>query len=80
MCIGRHIIVLNNLLSRLLGLSAFELGDAGRRLLAQETASPVATDLVEALVVVVLDSLDQLAQVSLVVGLNLFQSITELLH
>ena len=67
---------LDNLLGLFLSLRTLNLGNASRRFLAQETTSPVTTDLLEAVVVVVLDSLDELAQVGLVVRLDLGEGDT----
>lgn len=64
-------IVLDDLLGCLLGFSSFKFSNPGRGFLAQQTATPVTTDLIKAFVVVVLDCFNQLGQVSLVVGFHL---------
>lgn len=53
----------DDLLRELTSLGLLQLGNAGRRLGSEQTTSPVTTDLIEAIVVVVLDSLDQFRQV-----------------
>ena len=54
-----------------LGLGLLELGDLGKRLVAQTGASPVLADLFSPFVEVGLDCLDQLVQGTLVLRLNL---------
>ena len=52
-----------------------QLGDLGSALGAKRTTAPVLSDLLEPVVVVGLDSLDQLVQGAAVVGLNLRELI-----
>ena len=58
----------------LLDLCLLNLGNLGSGLGAQRATAPVLPDLIEPLVVVGLDSLDQLVQGAAVVGLNLRES------
>ena len=55
----------------LLDLSLLKLGDLSSGLGAQRATAPVLSDLIEPLVVVGLDSLDQLVQGAAVIRLNL---------
>lgn len=62
------------LLGQFTGLSALQLGNAGQTLGAEDTTAPVTTDLLMAVIEVGLHSLQNLAEVSLVVVLNGGQS------
>ena len=64
---------LHDFLGQLLRLGLLKLGNASRRLGSEKTTAPVATDFIEAIVVVVLDSLNQLGQVQFVVRVHLKQ-------
>lgn len=55
-----------DLLGQLTGLGLLQLGDTGLRLGSEQTTAPVTADFIEALIVVVLDSLNHLGQVQLV--------------
>ena len=58
----------------LLDLSLLNLGNLGSGLGAKRATAPVLPDLIEPLIVVGLDSLDQLVQGGAVVGLDLRKS------
>ena len=61
------------LLSEFLGLSLLELSNTSIRFGTKETATPVTTDLFEAIIVVVLDRLDQFGEVQFVSRVDLFE-------
>merc|ERR1719481_285528 len=61
---------LTDLLGELLGLGLLQLGDLGQRLAAVDAASPVTTDLLEAVIEVVLSRLDDLVESALVLGMD----------
>ena len=64
-------MILKNFLCEFLSLGLLDLGNASRRFGSKQTTTPVTTDLLEAVVVVVLDSLNKFGQVQLVVRINL---------
>jgi len=66
-------VLLNGLLflGELLGLSLLKLGNTGIGFGAEQTTTPVTTDLFEAVIVVVLDGLNQFGEVQLVTRVNL---------
>ena len=61
------------LLSEFLGLSLLELSNTSIRFGTKKTATPVTTDLFEAIIVVVLDRLDQFGEVQFVSRVDLFE-------
>lgn len=64
-------VCLTLLLGQLAGLDLLQLGDASQTLGAQQTTSPVTTDLVRSLVVVHLDGINDLGEVHTVTGVHL---------